>query len=57
MWLCSRDPVVGDFLMEGADMIDYLHSIGAKVQYWVVNDAGYMQRLLAKGRFCPQNDK
>ncbi|ELR11273.1 glycerophosphodiester phosphodiesterase family protein [Acanthamoeba castellanii str. Neff] len=32
-----------------AEMIDYLHSIGAKVHYWVVNDARYMQRLLAKG--------
>jgi hypothetical protein len=51
--------VVGDFPMEGVEMIDYLHSIGAKVHYWVVNDARYMQRLLAKGdtplgaRFVP----
>jgi hypothetical protein len=40
--------------MEGAEMIDYLHSIGAKVHYWVVNDARYMQRLLAKGALSPR---
>jgi len=41
--------IVGDFPMEGQEMIDYLHSIGSKVHYWVVNDARYMERLLTKG--------
>jgi hypothetical protein len=43
--------------MEGAEMIDYLHSIEAKVHYWVVNDARYMQRLLAKGALTPQQPR
>lgn len=43
--------------MEGAEMIDYLHSIGAKVHYWVVNDARYMQRLLAKGALSPRQPR